>query len=74
MGDVHRVCPKCQSAMERGYLPDIAHGMVMRASWNPGEPEVRRFIGGIKWKPKESLPVTAYRCVKCGFVELYVED
>ena len=71
MGDAHVMCPKCGSAMDVGYLPDMGSGGIFRTWWNPGIPEVRRFFGGVKWKQKEAVPTTAYRCVKCGFVELY---
>jgi len=58
--------------MERGFLPDRADsGQTHPASWVAGDPVPRRFIGGVKFSSKESLPVTAYRCTKCGFLELY---
>jgi ribosomal protein S27AE len=71
MGDTRTTCPKCGSAMDAGYLPDMGHGVVFRSWWNPGIPEIRRFVGGIRWKQKEAVAMTAWRCVKCGFVELY---
>lgn len=75
MGDMHVTCPKCGSAMDRGYMPDTTHGAAtVQASWTPGEPEQIRFLGidgGIRKKPDESIRVVAYRCIKCAFVELY---
>jgi hypothetical protein len=47
MADAASHCPKCQRAMEKGYVADIGHGIVIQSSWSPGEPEPRRFIGGI---------------------------
>ena len=57
--------------MDRGHVPDAAHGMVLMSSWAPGVPEVRRFFGGIKYSEDELIPLDAYRCSKCGYVELY---
>ena len=71
MGDERATCPKCGKAMQRGHLPDVAHGQVLQGTWASGDPEPRTFIGGIKWKRKEQVPLTAYRCTSCGFVELY---
>jgi len=64
-------CPKCQKTMERGHVPDIGHGQIYLTGWSPGAPERRRFLGGIKFRAKEQLPLTAFRCPGCGYVELY---
>jgi hypothetical protein len=71
MGDFHPVCPKCDKAMDRGHVPDVAHGQVLQSNWAPGEPASRRFFGGIKFDYDSQLPLIAYRCPKCGYVELY---
>jgi len=64
-------CPKCQKTMERGHIPDIAESHVVQTAWARGETERRRWVGGIKVNTKEQLPITAYRCPSCGYVELY---
>ena len=64
-------CPKCQKTMERGHLPDIAESHVVQTAWARGAPERRRFIGGIKVNTKELLPLVAFRCPSCGYVELF---
>ena len=71
MADVHPHCPKCDKAMERGYVPDVAHQTVLQLSWAPGEPEARRFFGGIKYQADKVTPLTGYRCPTCGYVEFY---
>jgi predicted nucleic-acid-binding Zn-ribbon protein len=71
MAAMSLVCPKCSGRMESGHLPDTGYGQVLQSSWAPGEPVVRRFVGGIKSNPKEQLPITALRCSKCGYLELY---
>ncbi|MDB4886621.1 MAG: hypothetical protein JWN79_2059 [Gemmatimonadetes bacterium] len=58
--------------MELGHMPDTTERGLVQSRWTPGAPEEVRFLGmsaGIK--PKESVPVTAYRCSKCGYLELY---
>jgi len=57
--------------MERGHIPDFAHSFVLESRWAPGDPQQRRFIGGIKWKDDAQIRLSAYRCAGCGFVELY---
>jgi hypothetical protein len=71
MADFHPQCPKCELSLARGYVPDAAHGGILQSSWPPGEPEPRRFIGGIKYDADHVLPLTAYRCPRCGYVEFY---
>ena len=66
-------CPKCQKTMERGHVPDVAHGRVLQTSWSRGAPEPQRFFGGIKLRTKEQVPLTAFRCPGCGYVEFYAE-
>jgi hypothetical protein len=73
MGDFHPTCPKCNEFMDRGHIPDYAHGdvMALQTVWSPGDPVPRRFQTGIKADRDAQIPVTAYRCAACGFVELY---
>jgi hypothetical protein len=71
MADFHPRCPKCDKPMDPGHVPDVAHCQVLRSCWAPREPEVRRYLGGIKYRAKELIPLSAYRCPDCGYVELY---
>lgn len=71
MGDFHPTCPKCATPMERGHVPDAAEGLSFPSAWAPGAPQHRRFLNGIKTAPKEELPLHAYRCSACGYVEFY---
>ena len=66
-------CPKCQKTMERGHIPDQGRNKVSQSGWSHGEAERQRFLGGIKFRPKEQFPLTAYRCPSCGYVELYAQ-
>jgi ribosomal protein S27AE len=67
-------CPKCAKSMERGHIPDNAHGQVVLSSWAAGEPRRQRFFGGIQYSRKNLLPMDAYRCTGCGYIELYAGD
>jgi hypothetical protein len=71
MSETQPTCLKCRGAMERGHVPDSGYGEVLQTRWSRGDPEPRRFIGGIKWRRSEQVPMTAYRCTTCGFVEFY---
>jgi predicted RNA-binding Zn-ribbon protein involved in translation (DUF1610 family) len=66
-------CPKCQKTMEEGHIPDIGRNRATQSVWSQGHAERYRFFGGIKFKPKEQIPLTAYRCPSCGYVELYAK-
>jgi hypothetical protein len=57
--------------MAVGHVPDASHGIIMQASWAPGEPVTRRFFGGIEYQKDQVIPIHAYRCPSCGLVELY---
>ena len=63
-------CPKCHGSMSEGAMVDTGHGSYSVSSWQPGEPSVSRWFG-LKVKPKTFLPTTAYRCSRCGFLEIY---
>jgi hypothetical protein len=58
--------------MERGHVPDVGHGgSVALASWAAGPPQRSRFFGNIKLRKNEQLPLSAFRCPGCGYIELY---
>ncbi len=64
-------CPKCQRKMDVGHVPDMGYGAVYLASWAAGTPVERKYVGGIKVDKKQQIPLAAYRCPRCGLVELY---
>ena len=71
MADLARRCPKCQKTMELGHVPDVGDSQILPVSWSPGAPQRQRFFGGIKYRPKEQIPLAAFRCPGCGYVEFY---
>jgi hypothetical protein len=57
--------------MHRGYFLDSKHGDRRGLTeWVEGVP-VRSFWMGLKIKGRQVLPVTVYRCERCGFLESY---
>ncbi len=67
-------CPKCKSALERGFIPDAAYAQVVQLTWHRGAPERATFLGlgnGVKREMKQCLAIAADRCTNCGFLELY---
>jgi hypothetical protein len=63
-------CIRCHTQMEVGYVPDGTHSGFQRQSWFPGEPKPS-FWMGLKLKADELVPVTTFRCPKCGYLESY---
>ena len=63
-------CPKCRHKMDEGLLKDETHGAVRSGKWVEGPPE-KSFWTGTKTHGKKQIPVTAYRCSKCGYLESY---
>jgi hypothetical protein len=63
-------CPKCNSPMEEGFFVDHTYGGVNAPEWAEGKPE-RSIWTGVKMRGREKLPITTYRCERCGFLESY---
>lgn len=54
--------------MDEGYLADHGDGNAARvATWVGGAPDVRWY--GIRTKGHDQIPLSAYRCAKCGYIE-----
>ncbi len=53
-----------------GFVPDYSHGTVFVGSWHAGNPKTS-FWSRTKAPPAEGLPIGAFRCKKCGFLEFY---
>jgi hypothetical protein len=65
-------CSGCHTPMERGYVPDIGSGTVLR--WVKGVPQPRKFLGGTKLDVaayKVAPGLQAWRCATCGRVEFF---
>ena len=57
--------------MEPGFVADKGHYSVPDTQqWVEGTPE-RSFWSGLKLKDRQVLPVSTYRCERCGWLESY---
>ncbi|MCM8557242.1 hypothetical protein [Sphingomicrobium sediminis] len=65
-----RDCPKCGSSqVEEGFEIDKAHGERVQAAFHKGKPDKRWW--GLKTSKADTLPITQYRCARCGYLESY---
>ena len=65
-----RRCPNCEGTMQVGFIPDATYGSNVVAGWYPGIPQ-KSFWQGTKVDREDMVALDAYRCQRCGFVELY---
>jgi hypothetical protein len=65
------VCPKCNAAMQEGFILEKMEGGPPGADqWVEGVPE-HSFWGNLKTKNRKKYQVTTYRCPRCGYLESY---
>ena len=66
-------CPKCQGQMSPGYIPDFDENIIRQSNFYAGEPRTG-WGGSLKINQNDALPVRAYCCVACGFLEFYASE
>jgi hypothetical protein len=66
-------CPKCQGPMVQGYIPDFTQGARLVSTWREGNPR-KSFWFGTKISPTGGVPIGAFRCSGCGYLELYANE
>lgn len=62
-------CLRCQGEMERGFLLERESVAPTPLNWVEDGPEYR-FLS-LKTAGKRTYEVIAYRCLACGYLELY---
>jgi hypothetical protein len=64
-------CTQCGGPTSTGFVLETAipHARTTPI-WVEGEPENASW-GGLKVKDRANYPIVAYRCTKCGHLELY---
>ena len=72
-------CPECGAEMEEGFIPDMSYGQVLQLGWQRGAPEIPTLFGmklknNVKFKPEQTLKITASRCTERGFLKLYARE
>lgn len=65
-------CPKCQGEMVQGFVPDYYQTGIFVVGWHPGQPK-KSFWNRTKVAEAEGIPIGAFRCQKCGFLEFYAD-
>jgi hypothetical protein len=65
------ICPKCNGTMEEGWLPNSFASTITVSTWAKGQPH-KLFLGLIRM-PEAALPVVAYCCCECGYIEMYAK-
>lgn len=62
-------CLRCNGEMVEGWIADLSQG-VGREWWMTGV-FIKNFWGAKLPPAEQRLPVTTYRCVRCGYLESY---
>jgi ribosomal protein L40E len=73
MNNSEKVCPKCNGKMEIGFTPDYSYMKISVSSWVRGIPK-KSFISKLLVPYADRIPIAAYRCTKCGFIEYYSDE
>jgi hypothetical protein len=63
-------CCRCGGAPEPGFVIDVTLGWFLPSRWVGGEPQ-RGLLGGVKTIGRPTYPLEAFRCSRCGRVELF---
>ena len=59
--------------MVQGFIPDFAQGAILIGHWHEGTPK-KSFWRRTKVSFKDGIPIGAFRCPNCGFLELYADN
>jgi len=65
-------CVLCNSQMEEGFILEFKWHMkeTSASQWVQGEPE-KTMIGQAAYTDRPRYHITAYRCEKCGHIDLF---
>ena len=64
------VCSKCNGNMEQGFILDNTYGARVVSHWAAGAPQ-KSFWVGTKLPDVELIPIGAFRCSSCGYLESF---
>ena len=73
MANSPQQCSKCGSGMEQGFVLDNTYGARVVSQWAPGAP-LKSFWSGTKLPYEDLIPIGAYRCSSCGYLEFYARQ
>ncbi len=66
----YQTCLRCGGEMEEGFALEEGQSGFKQGRWIPGPPK-KSIWTGLKLGGKPKLPISAYRCMNCGFLDLY---
>ena len=67
-------CPKCGGEMEQGFVMDFGDKYLRKvSSWAKGSPRLN-WIDNTKVPEEGLIPIGAFRCSSCGFLEYYARE
>jgi len=58
--------------MIKGFVMELPTGREAVSTWVEGDVE-KSFWTGIKFRKKRRMPIVAYCCDKCGYIEHYAD-
>jgi hypothetical protein len=58
--------------MVQGFVPDRSYASVYVPTWHDDEPK-KSFWSRTKEPDSDGLPIGAFRCQECGFLEFYAD-
>ena len=53
---------------------DVGYGRTAVPNWVAGEPVNNFWSWGLNLRGKQQLPVSTYRCRRCGYLESYADE
>lgn len=65
-------CPKCSGVLEEGFVIEPDEGNTSYSVWVEGKPS-DGVPDDIRGSGKRIYRIQAYRCMSCGYTELYSE-
>lgn len=70
-------CFKCGAATEAGFVIDTGYVHLGQARWCPARTDAGKWTDfGLvtRAQVKQSIPVSTFRCPRCGYLESYAPD
>jgi hypothetical protein len=58
--------------MVQGFVLDHSYGAILVGTWYPGQPQ-KSFWTRTRKPFDKGVPIGAFRCLKCGFLEFYAD-
>lgn len=66
-------CGRCGAPQKEGFILDSTHNAARVGQWAEGVPEYW-ILRILKMRGRRRLPIQAWRCTKCGLLEVYATD